>query len=77
MNDLGVTEREHRDLLGHMIEFGLTSHVETSLKADPDVPKRKQGRPYLDCALRYKTDASPRGPRVGFRHGQDAARPQP
>jgi len=57
-HDLDVFERGKRDLLGHMIELGLTTHVQTLLKDDPGVSKCKDGRPYLDYALRYKTCAS-------------------
>jgi hypothetical protein len=57
-HDLDVTEHGDRDLIGHIIELGLTAHVETFLKTDPDVSERKDGRPYLDYALRYKTGAN-------------------
>jgi hypothetical protein len=56
-HDLDVTERGNRDLLGHMIELGLTTQVETFFKDDPNISNRKNGRPHLDYALRYKTSA--------------------
>lgn len=58
LHDLDVTERGGRDLLGHLIELGLTTYVEALLKAAPLSSKKKKGRPYLDYALRYKIDAS-------------------
>lgn len=57
LHDLDALERGSRDLLGHLIEFGLTKHVESLLKAERGQVERKQGRPYLDYALRYKTGA--------------------
>jgi hypothetical protein len=60
LHDLDVTERGHRDLLGHLIEQGLTDHVEALIKTNPAVLRAKEGRPYLDYALRYKTGASSR-----------------
>ena len=56
-NDLDVIERGNRDLLGHLIEIGLTCQVETLLKSDPSLLKAKEGRPYLDYALLRKPDA--------------------
>ena len=60
MHDLDVTEHGSRDLLGHLIEFGLTQHVDALLKADRGQLEKKQGRPYLDYALRHKTGAHAR-----------------
>lgn len=53
-HDLDVIERGGRDLLGHLIEIGLISHVEALLKLDPSLLRAKKGRPYLDYALRYE-----------------------
>lgn len=60
LHDLDVTERGHRDLLGHLIEHGLVDHVAYFLKTDSTALEPKKGRPYLDYALRYKTGASAR-----------------
>lgn len=46
-------ERRSRDLAGHLIEFGLIDHVMEILTANPDMLVAKQGRPYLDYALRF------------------------
>jgi hypothetical protein len=56
LHDLDVTERGGRDLLGHLIELGLTSHVEFLLRVSPTSLQSKKGRPYLDYALRYKAN---------------------
>jgi hypothetical protein len=57
LHDLDVVERGSRDLLGHLIEIGLTSHVEALVKSDPNLLRVKKGRPYLDYALRCKLEA--------------------
>ena len=56
-HDLDVIERGDRDLLGHMIEIGLTCQVETLLKSDQSLLRAKKGRPYLDYALRRELNA--------------------
>lgn len=45
-------ELEHRDFLGHFIDAGLTSAVRSILQREPGRLLAKQGRPYLDYALR-------------------------
>jgi hypothetical protein len=60
LHDLDVIERGERDLLGHLIEIGLTSHVAALLGASSISLQTKKGRPYLDYALRYEASASPR-----------------
>jgi hypothetical protein len=57
LHDLDVIERGSRDLLGHLIEIGLTNHVEAILKSNPGLIQAKQGRPYLDYALRCDRNA--------------------
>lgn len=56
-HDLDVIERGDRDLLGHIIEMGLSCQVETLLKSDQNLLRGKKGRPYLDYVLRPKLDA--------------------
>lgn len=56
-HDLDVIERGNRDLLGHLIEIGLTCQVETLLKSDQSLLQAKKGRPYLDYALRRELGA--------------------
>jgi hypothetical protein len=58
LHDLDVIERGGRDLLGHLIELGLTSHVEDLLRCTSISMQTKKGRPYLDYALRYDASAS-------------------
>jgi hypothetical protein len=53
-----VTESGNRDLLGHLIELGLTSYVKALLKSDSTLLQRKEGRAYLDYALRYNVNTS-------------------
>lgn len=52
-------ENGQRDLLGHLIELGLDAYVNAMLKRQPDVVNQKQGRPYLDYALRYSKQRWP------------------
>lgn len=54
-------EYGNRDLIGHMIEFGLTDLVMESITANPALLGSKKGRPYLDYALHYDD-------RAGFWH---------
>lgn len=42
-----------RDLLGHLIEFGLLPCVDAIISKDSSKLQTKEGRPYLDYALRY------------------------
>jgi hypothetical protein len=49
-----LAERGNRDLIGHLIEFGLTPYVKAALTGGTAT---KQGRPYLDYALRYDVKA--------------------
>jgi hypothetical protein len=58
LHDLDVTERGKRDLLGHLIELGLTPCVKVLLKSDSALLQRKEGRPYLDYALRFNVNTS-------------------
>lgn len=50
-----LAERGNRDLTGHLIEFGLTPFVRDALSVRKET---KQGRPYLDYALRYDVNAA-------------------
>lgn len=50
-------ERGFRNLTGHLIEFGLADQVIEILATNPSALSTKPGRPYLDYALRYDTNA--------------------
>ncbi|GIZ49069.1 hypothetical protein CKM354_001210900 [Cercospora kikuchii] len=54
-----VLENNQRDLLGHLIELGLVAYADTILKKTSGIMNRKQGRPYLDYALRYSKQRWP------------------
>lgn len=48
-----VLDRGERDLLGHVIELGASKYADALLELQPGLISRKQGRPYLDYALRF------------------------
>ncbi|SMR64423.1 unnamed protein product [Zymoseptoria tritici ST99CH_3D1] len=48
-----TSEHGQRDLIGHLIEFGLHIQVKERLNARPSLLANKRGRPYLDYALRF------------------------
>lgn len=54
-SEFSLAERGNRDLVGHLIEFGLSSYVKAALTGNSKI---KQGRPYLDYALRYNLHAA-------------------
>jgi hypothetical protein len=51
---LNVAERGDRDPIGYLIELGHTPRVKPALTARKAT---KQGRPYLDYAIRYDANA--------------------
>lgn len=51
-----IAEQGQRDFLGHSIEIGIASHALGMIKQDPTCLTRKDGRPYLDYALRFNDE---------------------